>query len=522
LSSAKSTTRCNGPSSGSAILRSSLAKAVAHYCGHALTKDEQASDWGAETLTPAQIAYAGADAVWLWRLRCSLEAAPARRRAYYEAPLVDQAEAYRVANAAVPAFVRLNNRGVLFDPDAHGAVLRALAAQGAAASEAYRAACLETGYPALAERVPRTPAETAAALETILSEAELAAWPRVNTAEGLTVKKTELLKAAHYAPVVAMLGLAEARMARSQWGETLPGLVHSDGRLYPAYRIAGAASGRSSASGPNIQGVPRDPRFRVMFKAAPGFVFVAADYGAIDLRTFAYFFEDAALADVFTRDGDAGDPHTLMARRVTGRETVTPEERSKAKGVNFGTIYGIQAPGLVEQIWKLSPEKPIRVTVSEAQHLLDAFAQAYPDAMRNRGAYATRCLREQRIVIGRDRHATTGRIIPLRRLRRDQNPTTCAFAYPIQGINAVIAMAAMADIDRELRVQRVDGGLVIFNHDEFVLEVREKDVERAKALLKAAMERAFLEVFPGAALNKLVEVHVGPNWAATKEKNHGI
>jgi DNA polymerase-1 len=509
--------------------RSSLAQAVAHFCDHALDKEEQASDWGG-SLTPSKIAYAARDIIWLWRLAqriypdpadsADLAGLPARRRGPYEVSLADQAEAYQVANAAVPSFVKLNARGVMFDPVAHEDVLRALANQDAAASDAYKAACRELGRDDLAERVPRTDAETATTLKALLSDSELSTWSRVDKPWGLSTAKSELRKAVQYAPVVAMIGLAEARLARSQWGATLPLMVANDGRLYPNYRVAGAASGRSTCASPNIQGVPRDPRFRRIFIAAPGFTFVAADYGSMDLRTAAYFFEDATLACLFTLDGVDRDPHALMASRVTGKapEEVTPEERSKAKGCNFGSLYGIQALALIEQIWRLSPDKPIRVTAAEAQELLDAFARTYPDLTRHRAEYAARCMREGRIVIGRDRFATTGRIIPFRRLRRDQNPTTCSFAYPIQGLNAVIAMNAMTRLDRALIEQRVDGGLAIFNHDELVLEVREVDAERAGALLKDAMESAFVEMFPSATLKGLVEVQTGANWAATKQQ----
>jgi DNA (cytosine-5)-methyltransferase 1 len=101
---------------------------------------------------------------------------------------------------------------------------------------------------------------------------------------------------------------------------------------------------------------------------------------------------------------------------------------------------------------------------------------------------------------------------------REANGVTCAFAYPIQGANAVVTMRAMARLDRALIKQRIDGGLVIFNHDEFVLETREADAERAGALLKEAMESAYLDMFPAARLKGLVEVHTGLTWAGTKTK----
>jgi DNA polymerase I-like protein with 3'-5' exonuclease and polymerase domains len=79
-------------------------------------------------------------------------------------------------------------------------------------------------------------------------------------------------------------------------------------------------------------------------------------------------------------------------------------------------------------------------------------------------------------------------------------------------------MKAIADVDRHLRDQNIDGRLVGWIHDELIVEAREADADRVKAALKDAMERAFLDIFPAATLNKLVEVKAGPNWASVKEK----
>jgi DNA polymerase-1 len=79
-------------------------------------------------------------------------------------------------------------------------------------------------------------------------------------------------------------------------------------------------------------------------------------------------------------------------------------------------------------------------------------------------------------------------------------------------------MKAIADVDQRLSEQNIDGRLIGWIHDELLIEGREADADRIKALLKGAMERAFLDVFPAATLNKLVEVKSGATWAAVKEK----
>ena len=110
------------------------------------------------------------------------------------------------------------------------------------------------------------------------------------------------------------------------------------------------------------------------------------------------------------------------------------------------------------------------------------------------------------IIIGTNWREGKGRIVPLARLPPDQSPTTCAYSYPIQGICADIGMMAITDLDQRLREQNIDGRLVGWIHDELIVEAREADAERVKAVLKDTMERAFLAVFPQATLLKLVEV----------------
>ena len=111
------------------------------------------------------------------------------------------------------------------------------------------------------------------------------------------------------------------------------------GRIHAHYRIASTASGRASCAGPNLQQVPRDPRFRALFVPEPGNVFVIADYASMEMRAAAYISGDIAMSEAFEQGLDL---HRLTASRMTGKivADVTDEERKGAKGVNFGTIYG--------------------------------------------------------------------------------------------------------------------------------------------------------------------------------------
>ena len=318
----------------------SLAGAVKHYLKVVLAKDLQASDWAVPFLSQDQIRYAARDAMWLWRL-CE----PIFK------DLGPQRSAYRVQTAAAPAIARMNTAGIAIDLDAHAETLRALAERDVIACAGYQDACREMGRPDLALKVPRRDAEVAAFLKAVLTDDELRRWKRVSKPWELSTARPELRKAIHYPPTAALIELSELDGLRLSFGEPLRFLASPIGRVHPRYQIAGAPTGRSSSSRPNIQGAPRDPRIRGVFRAAEGYVLVASDYQCMELRAAGYFFDDPQLAAVFER---GEDPHKLTASHVAHRppEDITDDERSKAKNVNFGTIYGIGSASLVEQIWK--------------------------------------------------------------------------------------------------------------------------------------------------------------------------
>ena len=312
-----------------------------------------------------------------------------------------------------------------------------------------------------------------------------------------------------------MIELSELDGLRLSFGEPLRFLVSpATYRVHPRYQICGAPTGRSSTSKPNIQGAPRDARIRGVFRAADGYVLVAADYNCMELRAAGYFFDDPQLAAVFER-GD--DPHRLTASHVARRppDAITDEERSKAKNVNFGTIYGIGPASLVEQIWK---NYRVVISMADAENLLAGFASLYPTMIAHRRDYAGVCQARGRIIIGPDWREGKGRIVTLDRLPKDQSTTTCAFSYPIQGVCADVCMMALTHVDRRLLADKIDGRLVGWIHDELIVETRETHVEHVKALLQSEMEKAFLSTFPTATLNKLIEVKTALNWAAIKEK----
>jgi DNA polymerase-1 len=482
-----------------------FAQTVKHYCKVDLDKTLQTSDWSAPDLTEDQLAYAGRDVVWLWRMAPAL---------FKDLSDQGQAPAYKIQVAAAPAIARMNNAGITLDLSAHAGAMQAFAEAAAAASAAYREACFEIGRPDLAETIPKTAAEIGVFLTTLLTEAELANWLRTKKTGALSTAIPALWQAAHHSPIPPLIELSKSAALRASFGEPLPYRVNPiTGRVHPHYTLAGAPTGRSTTSEPNIQGCPRDFRIRALFRAADGYQLQAADFHCMELRAAGLFFDDPALNGVFER-GD--DPHTITAARAAGKpmEAITKEERSKAKNANFGIIYGIGPASLVWQIWKNYRR---RISLADAESLLAMFEGLYPDMIANRRTYAAICQAKGRIIIGPRWREGLGRIVPIGRLPEDQSPTTCAFSYPIQGICSDIAMKAITDLDQRLRDQHVDGRIVGWIHDELIVEAREADAELIEFMLKDTMERAFLEVFPQATLLKLVEVKAGATWGAIKE-----
>ena len=155
--------------------------------------------------------------------------------------------------------------------------------------------------------------------------------------------------------------------------------------------------------------------------------------------------------------------------------------------------------------------------MDEAQRWVDAVDRAYPALRPWRYDHYWKCQADGKIVIGKDAKRGIGRFYPLSRLPQGaRNGYTRACNFPVQGSCADASMLALEAIDRLLFVHEIDGGPVAWLHDEIILEVPDADAEQARELLEKAMVDAFVETFPDAPSNGLVEVRIGDNWAAVK------
>ena len=272
-------------------------------------------------------------------------------------------------------------------------------------------------------------------------------------------------------------------------------------RVHTVYNQAVAATGRLSSNQPNLQNIPiRTERGQQVRKAFipkdDEHLLLAADYSQIELRIIAALSGDPAMIGAF-KEGQ--DIHAATAAKVFGvaLEEVSREQRSNAKTVNFGIVYGVSAFGLSQQT---------NLSRSEAKDLIDAYYATYPrlkaymseqvDFAREHGYVTT--------VLGRRRYLKD--ILAANAVVRGAAERNAVNA-PIQGSAADIIKIAMINIHKRLQQENWQGKMLLQVHDELVFEVPKNEVEPFGAMVKTEMENAFTMDVP-----LVVDIGVGNNW----------
>jgi len=465
--------------------RLSLVELYETCLNETLDKSHQQSDWSIKPLSEAQLRYAARDVgalVALWaRLKGILTPSGERlAQLLYE------------AQHAV-ALMELN--GIGFDTGAHARIVRRWEKKRAAALKALKAL--------KGPENPNSTAQVAAYFEANATKAQLKSWPRTGGGQ-LSTATDEL---AMYADVPAVAAYLEYRRwndhIKSHGEKLLEHLNPATGRFHPRFTIAAARTGRMSASSPNVQGLPREREFRALFVPRPGNVFVRADYNQMQLRIAALLSGDARLLGAYER-GD--DVHRLTAARVLGKkvEQVTDAERSLAKAIAFGILFGMGSDGL--RRYALSSYGTV-LSAAEAGRIRARFFENYPDLARWQ--------KEQ--VAEAERSGCS--VTPMHRVRRYTGPHardfhTKAMNTPIQGGEAEVMLAALALLPEALQPL----GAVPVNcvHDELLVECPKDKADAVESALRCCMEQGMLRVFPRATLNGLVESARGANWGDAK------
>jgi DNA polymerase-1 len=287
--------------------------------------------------------------------------------------------------------------------------------------------------------------------------------------------------------------------------DALPALLDPrTGRLHTSFNQTGAATGRLSSSNPNLQNIPirteLGREIRAAFIPRPGWKLVVADYSQIELRLLAHMSGDAVLVGAF-RNGE--DIHTRTAAEVMGVPPlmVTPEDRRRAKAVNFGIVYGISPFGLSQQLG---------ISRGEAERYIQGYFERYTGVKRFIESTIAEVRRTgvTRTLLGRER--------PIPDMN-SRNPATRGFAErtavnsPLQGTAADLIKAAMIRIDRRLREESYQAAMLLQVHDELVFEAPPEETQRLSAMVKREMEQVYPLEVPMVA-----DIGVGENWRDAK------
>jgi DNA polymerase I len=284
----------------------------------------------------------------------------------------------------------------------------------------------------------------------------------------------------------------------------LPDMIGPDGRLHTTFNQAVAATGRLSTSNPNLQAIPirteLGREIRSAFVAEPGMRLLSADYSQIELRILAHVSGEPKLREAFARGEDI---HTATAAEVLGKEpaTLTHHDRSVAKMINFGIVYGISAYGLSENL---------EIPREQAQEYIDAYLARFPHVQD----FIERTIHQAT----EDGYVTSllGRRRSVQEIRASNRQTRgfgerIAVNFVMQGSNADIIKVAMVRIARRLRDEGRAARLVLQVHDELLLEVPDVELSAVRELVRAEMCGAY-PLDPPLA----VDVGVGDDWAEAK------
>jgi DNA polymerase I len=446
---------------GESERRHSLADVTQYFTGTVLDKTEQLSDWRNPELSASQIEYAARDAAILLPLREQL------------ADRLKNDELERVAElefACIMPLAEMELNGFGIDCDAWRAQLQ----------------CVKKAAEKAADKLQDM-------LSAGVAQASLFGRPEINldsqqqvtdALKNLGVPMPETTRAwqlqplAEKYPVVAkLLEYRGVQKSATSFGENFLEYVEAKtGRIHADFRQIGAPTGRFSCSNPNLQQIPHDDAYRKCFRAGEGRTLVIADYSQIELRILAEFSRDEKFIEAF-RSG--ADFHTTTASQVFNvkPEDVTPDQRSFAKRLNFGIVYGVGASrfGMMTGLSQTDAENTMRRYFSTYRKL-DAY-------LRDSG---------HRVITERTARTASGRLLRLNFDENDRQATGAARRYgvnmPIQGTSADILKRALRLLHDAIR--GTSAKLVNIVHDEIVVECDKAEVEGARSTLERAMVAA--------------------------------
>lgn len=306
-------------------------------------------------------------------------------------------------------------------------------------------------------------------------------------------------------PVISMiLEYRQITKLKSTYADGLAVYIGKDERIHGKFHQTIAATGRISSTEPNLQNIPirmdLGREIRKVFIPEENFIFLDADYSQIELRVLAHMSEDSRLIDAYK---EAQDIHRITASQVfhTPIEEVTSLQRSNAKAVNFGIVYGISSFGLGQGL---------NISKKEAESYITKYFETYP-RVKN--------FLDELVIKGKaDGYVTTifGRRRPIPELSSSNFMQRSfgervAMNSPIQGTAADIIKIAMIRVNEKLKGLNLRSRLILQIHDELLIETHVDEVEQVSKILKEEMQNAAQMSVP-----LEVEVKSGANWFEAK------
>lgn len=339
--------------------------------------------------------------------------------------------------------------------------------------------------------------------QILFDELELPVIKKTKTGYSTDVEVLEALQGRH--PIVDdILEYRQMQKLQSTYIDGLLASIHEDGRVHTTFRQNIAATGRLSSTDPNIQNIPvrseEGRRIRKVFVASTGRTLLDADYSQIELRILAHLAQDENMIQAFA---DGIDIHTKTAAEVFGRELddVTPLERSRAKAVNFGIVYGISDFGL---------SRDLKISRPEAKDYIDNYLASYPSIQSYMAEIVEKGKHDGFVetILGRRRY------IPelASKNRNIRNfGERIALNTPIQGSAADIIKIAMIGVHKRLKEEGLQSALLLQVHDELIVDTARGEEEKVETLVKEVMRNAAALSVP-----LVVDTSFGESWYEAK------
>ena len=340
--------------------------------------------------------------------------------------------------------------------------------------------------------------------EILFEKLKLPVVKKTKTGYSTDVDVLEKLKSEH--PIIEkILEYRSLTKLNSTYVEGLKPYINKvTGRIHSYFHQTITATGRISSTEPNLQNIPTrielGKRLRKAFVPKEGYVFIDADYSQIELRVLAHISQDENMINAFKHDEDI---HKQAASNVFNVpiEEVTKEQRSHAKAVNFGIVYGISDFGLGEQIG---------VSRKKAKDYINQYLEKYSGIKKFMDDIVEKA-KEQGYV---ETLFNRRRYIPELKSKNfniRQFGSRAAMNTPIQGTAADIMKIAMINVYKKLKEEKLESKLILQIHDELLIEAKEDEKERVKNILQSCMENAIKLDVPLKA-----EVSEAYNWYELK------